>query len=586
MIVLGYNGFTHSAAFADAYFGSRGIDRNLLTGHDAGAALFKDGVLVAAAEEERFTRCKKTSAFPENALQYCLKEAGCSVEDVDYIAVPWDFSEEWISTLASNIFQGQGSFSDKLARFEKQKSFYLHVASHEKMREDFNGNMGTDFAAEQFVFVPHHLAHMFCGFFLSGMEASAFLVTDGRGERYSSIMGEINRDGYEVFDTVSIADSIGILYRQFTRYLGFTPNSDEWKVMALGAFVDAPPAYDVEKFLTLLPNGRFKVRVPGGMGGHSPYYRFFDDYFGGQKDESTFRKMGYIIQDLAEKAIWHQVSHLQNQAESDLLFLEGGVALNCVNNAKILAKSKFQDVRVSFAANDTGTCIGAAFFPFYQQRIFKSKRITPYLGPAFSDEDIQAALEAKPEELVFREEEEHVVLEEVAAQLADKKIIGWFQGRMELGPRALGNRSILASPAFSDMKDIINAKVKYREAFRPFAGVSTELEAERYFDLGKKKNSPFMTFVFSAKHTAQEQVASSLHVDGTSRLQTVSVEQNFKLHRLLTVFGKKTGTSCLINTSFNVQGEPIVCTPEDAVKCFLKSGIDILVMGNCIAYKR
>lgn len=579
MIVLGYNGFTNSAAFSDAYFGSRGIDRNLLTGHDASAALFIDGKLVAAAEEERFTRRKKTSAFPKNAIDYCLSEVGISVADVDCIAVPWDFSEQWISSLAGDIFRGERSFSDKLEMFEKMKSFYFHVASHGKMTEDFNGCMGTNFGAEKFVFVPHHLAHMLCGFFLTGMEKrTAFLVTDGRGETWSSIMGEIGKDNYKIIDRVGIPDSIGVLYRKFTRYLGFTPNSDEWKVMALGAFAEPPPDYDIRRFIELLPAGRFKIRLPDDSG-HTAYYRFFEAYFG-EKNDETFKKMAWFVQELTETALWHQVRFLQDKTACDTLFVEGGVALNCVNNSKLLAKSRFGDIHVGFAANDTGTSLGAAFFPFYEKKWFQTNTTTPYLGPAFSDRDILAALRARPDKIFFRKLEEPELLEEVVARLADKKIVGWFQGRMELGPRALGNRSILANPAFPDMKDIINAKVKYREPFRPFAGIVTESEAGKYFEMGKKKTSPYMTFVFKAKTPARERVASALHVDGTSRIQTLAEDQNPKLWRLLNAFGEKTGTACLINTSFNVQGEPIVCSPEDALNCFLGSGIDVLVLGD------
>ena len=584
MIVLGYNGFSNSAAFFDAYFGSRGKDRHLLMGHDAAAALFKEGILVAAAEEERFSRIKKTSDFPGHAIRYCLQEAGIAVTDIDYVTMPWDCNEKWLNDLLIAILQKEGTLLEKLELLGKMKSFYFQVASHEKVIEDFNSNMGTDFGPEKFIFVPHHLAHVMCGFFLSEMKESAFLVTDGRGEAYSSIMGKIDRNHFEIFDWVSISNSIGILYRKFTRYLGFTPNSDEYKVMALSAFVQSPPQYDVNQFIEFLPNGRFKIVLPGGDD-HLSYYRFFEKFFG-EKTEKTFNNMAYFIQQLTEMVIWHQVSFLQDKVDNDTLFIEGGVALNCVNNSKVLAKSRFKDVHVGFAANDTGVAIGAAFFPFYDQKQFQNNTITPYLGPAFSNSDILTALQAKSDQIIFRELEESQLLEEVVEQLAHKKIIGWFQGKMEYGPRALGNRSILASPVFPDMKDIINAKVKYREPFRPFAGVTIESEADQYFEMGKKKTSPFMTFVFDAKPSVKDKVISALHVDGTSRLQTISEQQNPRLYRLLLAFSKKTGITCLINTSFNVQGEPIVCSPTDAVNCFLNSGIDVLVLDRFVVYKK
>ena len=280
MIVLGCNGFSRSAAFFDAYFGSRGIDRHLLMGHDASAALFKDGVLVAAAEEERFSRVKKTSDFPHRAVHYCLREAGLSVHDIDRVAVPWDCGDGWISAIFAHLFAGEGQLEQKMALFEKLKTMYLQVASHATVMADFNQHMGTHFGRERFVFVPHHLAHMMCGYFVGGMRDTAFLVTDGQGESYSAIMGEINRDGFEVFDRVSIADSLGVLYRKFTRYLGFTPNSDEYKVMALASFVTSPPDYTLADFIALLPEGRYQVKVPDDTDGHTDYYQFFESHCG------------------------------------------------------------------------------------------------------------------------------------------------------------------------------------------------------------------------------------------------------------------------------------------------------------------
>jgi carbamoyltransferase len=585
MIVLGFNGFSQSASFFDAYFNSRGRDQNLLIGHDAGAAIFKDGILIAAAEEERFSRIKKTSNFPKHAINFCLKEAGIALADVDKIATPWDFNEQWITNKFSKIFQNKSNFSQKLALFEKMKTYYMQVVSHQTMIRDFNLNMSTNFKQEQFVFVPHHITHMMAGFLLSGMQESAFLVTDGQGEDYSSVMGHISKEKFEIFDHVDINNSIGILYRKFTRYLGFTPNCDEYKVMAMGAFVDQAPDYDMNHFIELLPKGKFRIKLPTQRG-HTAYYHFFEQYFGSQKDEDTFNKIAYFIQDITEKVIWHQISYLQEKVNSDLLLLDGGVALNCVNNSKILAKSKFKDVHVSFAASDSGVAIGAGFYPFYEAKQFVQSEITPYLGPAYTAKDARIALESKADQITFKELNDETLFDEIVEHLANKKIIGWFQGKMEFGPRALGNRSILANPAFADMKEIINAKVKYREAFRPFAGVMIESKASKYFAMGKKQTSPFMTFVFDTKSEAQQHLSGAVHVDGTSRLQTVTETQNPKLYHLLETFSAKTGTDCLINTSFNIQGEPIVCEPIDAVKCFLNSGIDILVIENFIVSKK
>ncbi len=584
MIVLGCNGFSKSAAFFGAYFGSVGNDRNLLMGHDASAALFKDGVLIAAAEEERFNRIKKSPDFPEQAVRYCLQEGGVSVEDVDLVAIPWDCNEAWISGIFSHIFRGEDKLEKKVELYEKLKTMYYQVASHETVIQDFNCRMGTDFGPERFVFVPHHLAHMMAGFYVSDLRPSAFLVTDGRGEAFSASLGEIDRDGFHIFDNVSIPNSLGVLYRKFTRYLGFTPNSDEYKVMALAPFVKQDPGYDVEAFIELLPEGRYQLKVPDDVDGHTDYYRFFEAYFG-PRSESTDHKMAWFVQHLTELATLHQVRYLEQRSAHDHLFIEGGVALNCVNNGKLLKQSRFKDIAVSFAASDTGVAIGAAFYQVYQTKAFTPHTITPYLGPEYSDEVMRQALEARSDALRFERLEGAQLRERLVGYLTEKKILGWFQGRMESGPRALGNRSILASPQFDDMKDIINAKVKYREAFRPFAGVMVEEAAPTYFELGKKQTSPYMTFVFDVKPDMAARLPSALHFDDTSRLQTVTAAQNAKLYALLTAFGEKTGTPCLINTSFNVAGEPVVCSPRDAVNTFLNSGIDVLVLGDYVAHK-
>ncbi|MCP4702034.1 MAG: carbamoyltransferase [Gammaproteobacteria bacterium] len=584
MIVLSFNGFSNSSVCFDIYFGARGIDRNRLVGHDAAAALFIDGKLVAAAEEERFSRVKKTSAFPKYALEYCLKQAGVSLQDVELIAFPWDVSETVMGDILAGAFASPAPLAKKLELADKLKSLYFHVLSHDSVIKDFNCHMKTDFSTDKFIFVPHHIAHTLCGFLLSGMQKSAFFVTDGAGETASAIMGEISRDSCRVFDeaTINIPNSLGMLYRKFTRYLGFMPNNDEYKVMALGTFAESPPDYAVDKFMELLPDGQIKLKIPHD---DVDYYRFFDECFGPKSEERDYA-IAYFVQQMTEMAIAHQLDYLQEKTDADILFMEGGVALNCVNNSKVLTNSRFKDVHVGFAANDGGVAIGAGFYPFYQRKAFDETPVMPYLGPAFGEDEVSAALNAKADQIEFRKLDRDTLCDEVAEHLCNKKIVGWFQDRMEYGPRALGNRSILANPAFPDMKDIINAKVKYREAFRPFAGVILDSEADNYFEMGKKSESPFMTFVFKARPAARDKLPGAVHVDDTSRLQTVTAGQNPELHELITKFFDKTGLPCLINTSFNVQGEPIVCNPMNAINCFLNSGIDVLAVENYLVTKK
>ncbi len=588
MIVLGYNGFSNAAPYFDAYMGRRGRDRNRLIGHDAAAAIFKDGVLVAAAEEERFNRLKKTSRFPKNAINYCLRECGVTLADVDYVAFPWDYTDGMMSEIFGRLFHGPGSLEMKFQRFNELKSIYFNLISPHRVLEDFNLSLRAEFEPEKFVFVPHHLAHVMTGYLMAGLEESAFLITDGRAELFSSVMGTVGRNGYEIFheSSIGMADSIGILYANITRYLGYTPNSDEYKVMALSPFVQKPPDYDFSRFIQFLPDGKFKLLVENQAGAMLAYYKAYEDFFGPRSDEND-KNVGYFVQRLTEMAIAHQVQTLEAKTSHEKLILDGGVALNCVNNSKVLENSRFEDVHVGFAANDCGVTIGAAFYPFYQRKMLAANQtISPYLGPCYSKQDMRQALEAKAEALHFQELAEDTLLAAVIDALLSKKVVGWFQGKMEYGPRALGNRTILANPAFADMKDILNSKVKYREEFRPFAGVLTEAEVHKYFELGKKQASPYMTFVFKVKPAFREKIPGALHVDGTSRLQTVSSEQNPKLHKLLTKFAAKAEVPCLVNTSFNVQGEPIVCSPTDAVNCFLNSGIDLLAIGDFLVHKK
>ncbi len=588
MIVLGYNGFSHAATYFDAYMGRRGRDRNRLIGHDASAAIFKDGVLVAAAEEERFNRIKKTSTFPRNAIRYCLQACGVTIDEVDHITFPWDYTDAMMSEIFGRLFQGPGTLEEKFQRFNDLRNLYVNLISPRRVMEDFNLSLQASVAPEKFIFVPHHLAHLMTGFYVTGLQESAFLITDGRAELLSSVMGTIDRQEYRIFSECSIGlpHSLGILYANVTRYLGYTPNSDEYKVMALSSFAQNPPEYDIEQVIELLPGGTYRLHVENNAGNILAYYRFFEDFFGPRSDEND-KNAAYFIQTLTERAIAHQVRALEQKTTSRHLILDGGVALNCVNNSKVLTHSRFDDVHVGFAANDCGVAIGAAFYPFYQQRRFAENHpITPYLGPCYSSAEMRQALEARAGQLQFQEVTEERLFAIVTDALMSKKVIGWFQGSMEYGPRALGNRSILANPAFEDMKDVLNMKVKYREPFRPFAGVLIESEVQHYFEMGKKHASPYMTFVFAVKPAYRDKIPGAIHIDGTSRLQTVAQAQNPKLYALLKTFGEKAEVPCLVNTSFNVQGEPIVCSPADAVNCFLNSGIDVLVLGDFLVYKQ
>ncbi len=417
---------------------------------------------------------------------------------MDYYTIPWEFDEKGVIEATIKILQGPGSLTERFDSVAYALGKPIKkLFSHENFVNDFNRRMGTNLNEDKFMFIPHHLTHMMCGFFLSGYKPSAFLITDGRGEFSASVMGEITKEGFKVFEenTRRVEDSLGLLYRKFTRYLGYVPNCDEYKVMAMAAFVKSPPEYDYSKFIEFQPNGKFEVKIQPHddfipyLEADESYYPFFREFFG-ERNEENDNNAAYFIQHLTEEAIWHQVKFLQEKSQAETLLVEGGVAMNCVSNGKILRRSRFKDVYVGFCANDAGVAIGSAFFPFYQARIFPEKPITPYLGPTYSRQNMLDALNAKVDVLDFKELDEDSISEAVTDHLNEKKIIGWFQDRMEYGSRALGNRSILASPLFEDMKDIINSKVKFREGFRPFAGAILESEASNYFDFGKKKPLP------------------------------------------------------------------------------------------------
>ncbi len=588
MIVLGYNGFDKASSLFANRFNRTGIDRNRVLGHDASAALFVDGVLVSAVEEERFTREKKTSRFPYNAIAYCLAEAKLDIKDVDFFSFPWCFDEQVLQSFKDKILTGSGEQQKKEAELNNFLVLYNELASTQNVRKELE-EVYPDVPdiGGKLVCVPHHVAHLMAGYYQAGVDHAAFLISDGRAETYSSIGGEISHDKLTFFpDTaVDISNSLGMMYSKITRYLGFMPNNDEYKVMALASFCreDIPEAY-VEKLVTFHDEGRYSLSFSNKLRDDLSYYAYLDDVFEG--------KNHFFIAATAQKAVElasaRRVDDLYKRAKARHLIVDGGVALNCVNNSKLLSQSSFEEISVGFASNDCGTTIGAAYYVAYQ-KAQPALRLpldrTPYLGPDFGDDEILEALDACGSKIKFEVFNEESLVETVAQKLHEGAVVGWFNGRMEFGPRALGNRSILASPSYPGMKDILNTKVKNRETFRPFAAVVSEEKAAEYFVMGKKKRSPYMTFVFPVQEEYREKLNEAINIDGTSRIQTVSQQQNAKLYALLKAFEKRTGVSCLINTSFNVQGEPIVLTPMDALACFLNTHFDFLVLGNYLIRK-
>jgi len=592
MIVLGYNGFARSAEIFGRLFRATGIDRHLLYGHDSSAALVVDGELVAAVEEERLNREKKTSEYPVDAMRWCLESAGLTFDDVDVFAFSWRFSDDVIDRMIAEITEDrQATAEQKFARLERLAQTHRALFSQDATEADFLEYTGHRLDPGKLVRVPHHIAHLMTGYHLAGGGDAAFLVSDGRAEWLSSIMGEVRDGEVKVFDdlTVDSRHSLAMLFSVVTRYLGFVPNNDEYKVMGLAGY--APPP-EPNPFLTDVvetrPDGTYRIPYPANA--VPAYYELFDRVFGGGpelREDFGYRvRVASAAQHMLETLTAGQIRTLQARSDLPRVVFEGGLALNCVNNTKLLERSRFTDMDVSFGASDVGVAIGAALYASSQAGTKPRIEATPYLGPSYGREEILAALQEFADQVVWRELEPADVPGEAASLMRQRCVIGWFQGRMEYGPRALGNRSILANPSFPDIKDIINERIKHREQFRPFAPVVLEHVAPEVFEMGKKKSSPYMTFVVPVRPGYREKIQGACHVDGTSRIQTVTEQSNPLLAELLTRFTELTGIPCLINTSFNVAGEPIVCSPSDALSCYLKTEMDHLFLGNFLVSRR
>ncbi|MCM6778868.1 hypothetical protein NDR87_35880 [Nocardia sp. CDC159] len=591
MIVLGCNGFTRVSQYFAENFDAVGTERHYLLGHDAGAALLVDGELVAAVEEERLNREKKTTDFPVGAVRWCLDHAGVDFSDIDLIAIPWDFSAEVFDGLLRDIVSAPMPAANKVGLVRAIGGLCTEIVGHEAMLADFAARTGFTPDPDKVVFVPHHLAHAMTGYYLAGMKDAAFLISDGRAERFSALMGEIRDGRIRVFDETAIGAeySIGLLFGAITRYLGFVPNNDEYKIMGLAGYAEPPsPNPFLEHFVELHENGRYRFRQPLETDNPRGLEPLFEQYFGPVRHTLEYRaRMAAAAQQMLSVVTSHQLRALAGKTDLKRVLFEGGVALNCLNNTPLLAGSRFDDMDVGFGASDTGIVIGAAVHAWLGRsgRVTTAPTVTPYLGPEYDDATIEHALREFGGRVVWRRHDDDEVVDQVAKLLTEKVVVGWYEGRIEHGPRALGHRSILANPRFSDIKDVINTRVKHREPFRPFAPIVLEADAPRIFEMGRKTRSPYMTFVFPVRPEFRDVIPGATHVDGTSRVQTITDRDTPRLAALLRRFTALTDVPCLINTSFNVAGEPIVCTPADALGCFLGTEIDYLVLGNYLVTK-
>ncbi len=559
---------------------------------NSAACLLKDGELIAAAQEERFTREKNTGEFPTHAIAYCLQEAGITIDDVDHACFHWRPFHQFHRRIGLIVRY----LPDSVRYWGSHSSRWSHMVRAESaLREAFPGKNGrSKFAFHR---VKHHVCHASSAFLVSPFEEAAILTLDGSGEMAATTFGIGKGSDVQLIREIFYPNSLGYLYVSLTHYLGFTPDRDEYKVMGLAPYGTPDLVKDFEDVLRATDDGGYQVNLDYfnyQRGIRTPWVsQKFVDRFGPVRQQGEpllqrHKDLAFALQHAVEEVILHLARHAHRITGMKNLCLAGGVALNSVTNGRLLRESPFEHIFVQPAANDAGTGIGSAAYTYHKTLGYPRHFAMQHAlyGPAYSQDACLAALHnanAAGHALKWQELSEDDLVQKTAELLADGKIVGWFQGRMELGPRALGQRSILADPRRAEMKDILNSRVKHREAFRPFAPSVLEEHASEYFECDVPSNN--MLYVFPVRADKQDVIPAVTHVDGTARVQTVNREQQPLYWKLIRAFGDKTGVPVLINTSLNVMGEPIICAPPEAVNALVTTGLDYLAMGNLLVSK-
>ncbi len=567
--------------------------------HDAAACLVRDGRIVAAAQEERFTRVKHDASFPKHAVAYCLDAGGITTADLDAVAFydkPFLTFERLLETYLACVPAGLPSFLKAMPVWLKQKLWTPDLIARE---------LGYDGPV---LFTEHHESHAASAFYPSPFERAAFLTADGVGEWATTSYGTADGASLRIAAELHFPHSLGLLYSAFTYFCGFRVNSGEYKLMGLAPYGEPRFADAIRReLIDLKPDGSFRLNMdyftyPAGL---TMTGRKFERLFGGPRrvpeGPLTQREMDLAasVQAVTEEAVLRLARHVHRETGEANLCLAGGVALNCVANGRLLREGPFERIWVQPAAGDAGGALGAALLAYYE-RSGTARTVHPdddmrgsYLGPEFSPDEIAAVLarEGLPAERLPEDE----LLSRTADLLAAGQVVGWFQGRAEFGPRALGHRSILADPRGRDVQRVVNLKIKFRESFRPFAPSVLEERCAEFFDLGAE--SPYMLLVapvhgaetggegLDRRHHTDSPVPAVTHVDGSARVQTVSERRSPRYYRLLRAFEARTGCPVLVNTSFNVRGEPIVGTPEDALRVFRRTHLDALALGPFLLTK-
>jgi carbamoyltransferase len=576
--------------------------------HDSAACLVKDGEIIAAAQEERFTRIKHDQSFPTNAIRYCMKEAGISGADLEYVSFydkPFLKFERILDTYLAYAPTGISSFLKAIPLWIKKKIWIKELIRGEL---NYSGKI---------IFPEHHESHAAAAFFPSPFSEAAFLTLDGVGEWSTASFGIGKDNRVELLADIQFPHSIGLLYSAFTYYTGFKVNSGEYKVMGL-----AP--YGEPKYKDLIYEHLIDVRDDGSFMMNMDYFNYcagltmtnskFHQLFGGPprapEGKLTQKEMDLArsVQEVTEEVMMKMAAHVKKETGMKYLCLAGGVALNCVANGKLLRSGLFEDIWIQPAAGDAGGAVGCALLTWFQylnnprEADNKSDLMQgAYLGPHFDDRTIEKFLTKNGYAHRMLTDEE--LPETVADLIADEKVIGWFQGRMEFGPRALGARTIIGDARSPEMQKKMNLKIKYRESFRPFAPSVRAENISEYFEIDRE--SPYMLLVADVQksrrvemseqqkayfgleklNVVRSDVPAITHVDYSARIQSVNSRTNPRYHELITKFYNKYGCAVIVNTSFNVRGEPIVCTPKDAYLCFMRTEMDYLVMGNYLLDK-
>lgn len=549
--------------------------------HDAAACLIEDGDIVAAAEEERFSREKHDATFPDQAIDYCLAEADITIDEIDYVGFyekPIEKFDRILETALTVAPFGFRTFIEGLPLWIRKRLW---------MRGDIKEKLNYD---GEILFGGHHESHAASAFYASPFEEAAILTVDGVGEWNSTTWGVGENNSIEIQGAIDFPHSLGLLYSAFTYYLGFEINNGEYKVMGLSSYGD--PEYEEtirEHLLDIKPDGSFRLNME--------YFEYltrtrmvgeqFEDLFGYARREPDTEiadhhfDIAASVQSVTEEVVLKLVTELFEKTHKENLCMAGGVALNSVANGRVLRETPFEDIFIQPAAGDDGAAYGVAASIYYEglghERPVPDTRTSllnnTYLGPSYSETEIEDAIAAANVNVdTFQTTE--AVLSKTASLLADKNVVGLYQGRMEWGPRALGNRSILADPREQEMQDIVNKKIKFREGFRPFAPTVLADHAPEYFEMSRE--SPYMLFVADVYPEKRDEIPAVTHTDGTSRLQTIQRSDNQMYYDLIDEFRTETETPVVLNTSLNRRGEPIVNTPEHAVRCFTETNMDYM----------